>query len=116
MLGSAVGIAERCINNNDPATAGIIHIHVVDTDPGTGNQLQLRPGVQNIFINICAASGNNNLIITNGRQQLFLGETKFNIHLDPRVLLKKRQPFGSNLISNNNLHRCSPCLPYEKIA
>ena len=108
MLGGAVGVAEGGVDNDNPLGTGIVHIDIVDADPGTGDDLQFCGCIQQGFIDVGAAAGDDGVIVADDRQQFVLLKAQPDVQLDARFLGQKRQTFRGNFISYDNLHCISP--------
>ena len=107
MLCRAVGIAEGSVDHDDPLGTRIIHVHVIDADPGPCHELQILGRIEKIPVDRRAAPGDYHFVVANDGKKLLFFQAKTHIDLDARVLLQKRQPFAGYFVGNDNFHSVS---------
>jgi hypothetical protein len=89
MLGGTVGVAQRGIHYDDALGAGVVHVHVVDADPGPGHDFQIYGRIQQGPVHGGAAAGDDGVVLANAAQQGLLGKPQTDVEVDAGVRPKK---------------------------
>ncbi len=104
MFRRRVGIAKRCVDDNDATLAGSLDIDIIDADACPGYHFQAAGMLQQLGIDLGPGTGNDRIIITDYFVQLRLLKAKPHIQLDPGIVLQKLQPLLGNFVGNNDFH------------
>ena len=104
MFRCRVGVAERCVDDNDPTLAGGRDIDVVDADPGTGHHLQLFRMFQQLRINLGSRARDDRIVVTDDPVKFSLTQPESHVQLYPWLLLQKLEALLGYFVGDNDFH------------